>query len=398
MKRLSTQYFQYDQKFITTTFNYKTISEISEVLKYGDDKFGYQREVNQLHLNRMVKTLRSTEEILSPTSIILGVSSNDIDKCLGDVTITPEVDFYNEHEKVLFLDLEKVDFKFRIIDGQHRITAFEKYLSEKDLEEKRKNILMLDYLFNVVIVVLEEEDRIEEVELFRSINSKSKPLKTDLAMLAKYKYELIFRKTDINIIEHIKARVIFYLNEDETKHSTPYWLNGIKVDVNNQQALGAIGFKAFGESINGIVKQYIGRNPKTFNFLLEKEFGVIDNDLNVSAKYIVNELILPAWDAIFKRWTKSFKETKNVQNEETEKTFYNKDYYIQQTMGVKSLHGLLTELYKEDNCINKTVEKFTNVIETSSLSSEDWKRNGKMRGLSSEAGYKIIQEMIIKRT
>ena len=38
-------------------------------------------------------------------------------------------------------------------------------------------------------------DRIKEVELFRTINSKAKPLKTDLAMLAKYNYEILFERT-----------------------------------------------------------------------------------------------------------------------------------------------------------------------------------------------------------
>lgn len=394
MRRLVNQYFQYNQRFLTTTLNFETLYKISEVLKYGEDKLGYQREVDELHLNRMVNTLRKTDDILSPTSIILGVNSSDIEECLEELSITLDIDFYNKHEELLILDIDKIKFKFRIVDGQHRIAAFNRFLSDPAVEKEKKKDLKYNYLFNIVIVVLEEEHRIDEVEIFRTINSKAKPLKTDLAMLAKYKYEIFFKKKDIDVVEHLKTRIIFILNENNTQHPMPYWINGIKVEVNDKHALGSIAFKAYGDSINKIVKQYVNERAEIFDGLLEKDFESIDDELNNSAKKLVNNLLLPVWDEIYKKWPKAFKETTNVQFMETEKTYYNKNYYIQQTMGVKSLHGLLADIYKETNDIDETIQKYTKLINNSSLTSEDWEKNGKMKGLSSEAGFKIIREMI----
>lgn len=393
MRRLVNQYFQYNQKFLTTTLDFETLNNVSEVLKYGEHKLGYQREVNELHLNRMVHTLKKTNDLLSPTSIILGVNSRDIEKCLEELTIKSGTDLYPE-ENLLSLDTTKIDFKFRIVDGQHRIAAFNKFLSDPSVEEEEKENLMHNYLFNIVIVVLDEEHRIDEVEIFRTINSKAKPLKTDLAMLAKYKYEIYFKKKDIDVVEHIKTRIIFILNENELQFDIPYWVNGIKLEVNNKQALGSIAFKAFGDSINKIVKQYVENRKENFEELLEEDFDIIDRELNDSAVKLIKELISPAWNTIYDKWSETFKKTKNIQLMETEETYYNKNYYIQQTMGVKSLHGLLTDIYLETDNVGEALRKFKELIKRSSLTPADWEKNGKMKGLSSEAGFKIIKEMI----
>ncbi|MEB6196557.1 DNA sulfur modification protein DndB [Mammaliicoccus sciuri] len=396
MKRIVNEYYQYKQRFLTTILNYETLIEKSEVLHYGKDKFGYQREVNKLHLNRMVNTLKNTNEVLSPTSIILGVNSSEIEKCLEEVSICQKIDFYDKNEKLWILDINKMkDLRFRIIDGQHRISAFEKYLSDVSNEDEKADHLKKTYLFNVVIVVLDDVDRIKEVELFRTINSKAKPLKTDLAMLAKYNYEILFERTNgIDFLEHIKARIIFMLNENYSHTKDPYWTNGIKVDVNNSQALGSIGFKAFSESIHGIVKKYVDSNHELFEELLKKEFPEVNSTLDRSAKEIVEGVLLPVWRIVFKKWYKTILEKKNIKNEEIEVTYYDKNYYIQQTMGVKSLHGLLNELFVSYEEMIENIHKFESIIENSSLKSEDWKKNGKMRGLSSEAGFKIIREII----
>ena len=395
MKRIANQYFQYDQRFITTTLSFKSLNEISEVLKYGESKFGYQREVNELHLNKMVSTLKNTKDILSPTSIILGVNSENIEKCIKVIDIGSDIDFYDNREQILVLNLDEIDFKFRIVDGQHRIAAFDKYLSDTSIEIDTRENLEQKYLFNVVIIVLEEKDRIKEVELFRSINSKAKPLKTDLAMLAMYNYETIFRIKSISIEEHLKARTIFKLNEESEFCGTNYWLNGIKVDVNNRQALGSIGFKAFGESIHNIVKQYVEKQNVEVDSK-DQDFDNINLMLNKFSEDITKNLILPAWEIVNEKWPETFLEMNNIQNEEKEKTFYDKDYYIQQTMGVKSLHGILTDLYKESRDEKETIERFKELITKSSLKHNDWKKKDKMRGLSSEAGFKIIREMIKK--
>ena len=67
-----------------------------------------------------------------------------------------KIDFYDKREKLWILDINKMkNLRFRIIDGQHRISAFEKYLSDVSNEGEKADHLKT-YLFNVVIVVLDD--------------------------------------------------------------------------------------------------------------------------------------------------------------------------------------------------------------------------------------------------
>jgi len=104
MKRLAQEYYQYNQKFISLTLDYKTINTNSEVLIYGEHRYGYQRAVNELHLSKMVATLQNTNEILSPTSILLGVAPHEIEDCLTILDI--DTDKINKKEKVLMFDTD----------------------------------------------------------------------------------------------------------------------------------------------------------------------------------------------------------------------------------------------------------------------------------------------------
>lgn len=399
MKRVAQEYYQYNQKFISLTLDYKTINTNSEVLIYGEHKYGYQRAVNELHLNRMVSTLQNTNEILSPTSILLGVAPEEISNCLTILDV--DTDKINKKEKVLMFDTEKIGFKFRIIDGQHRIKAFEKIFTDTKTDQSRKFELE-EYMFNVIIAVIPENERLQEVELFRTINSKAKPLKTDLAMLAKYNFEFMNKKTEIDFNEHVKTRIIFYLNDEDIIKTDTCWKNGIKVDVNNRKAIGSVGFKAFGDSIDKIVSIYLKQKDNELQ-IIKKEVESLDSEaaydlinqfLESSALDILQNLIIPAWEIIYSKWEKAFKSTLISSEGTKQRIFYNDDYYIQQTMGVKSLNGLITQYYEENKDFAMTISIFDEVINASSLSEADWKKDGKMKGLSSESGFKIIRGMI----
>lgn len=403
MKKIAERYFQYEQEFISLTLDHATISEHSKVLVYGDSKYGYQRDVNTLHLNRMVSTLKNGEELLSPTSILLGVSPDQINKTLKPIKFAENNNNnINNHEGICIFDVDKINFDFRIIDGQHRIRAFDKVLKDKNVEKSLKEKLK-KYIFNVIIVVIPEDDRIQEVELFRTINSKAKPLKTDLAMLAKYNYEVMYKEYNIDYKSHIKTRIIFYLNDDDLRSEYKgIWTNGIKVDVTNPKSFGSVGFKAFGDSIDKIVSMYIETVQEDFDAVrsevesIEEDYRykIIDDLLEKSTQIILNKIIIPAWDIIYNKWPKAF-EKNIIVSEETESIkFYNKEYYIQQTMGVKALNGLLVDCYEKSLDFEQTIKHFENIILNSNLTETEWLKGGAMKGLSSESGFNIIREMI----
>lgn len=393
MKKIAEAYKQNDQCFLSLTLNHDIISKNSEVLVYGENTYGYQREINNLHLKRMINSLENMDEgsAFSPTSILLGVSPEDIHKCLDKV----EFDYNGEY---YIFDTKKIkNFKFRIIDGQHRIKAFTEVIERNNIDTSKIEKLR-NYQFNVIIALIPENLRFNEVEMFRTINSKAKPLKTDLAMLAKYKYEVMFKKEDIKIQDHIQARIIFQLNENNKvlDYKDNYWQNGIKIDVNNSESLGTVGFKSFNDSISKIVSHYIKSDNEPLGNLdsSEKDFEMIEEYLEKHSKILLNELFLPAWDVIFKKWSNSFRKERRLLNDEIYTTFYNKDYYIQQTMGIKSLHRLLAEIYLKESDLKNTIKNYKDIIKKSPLTDEDWKKGGEMKGLSSEAGFKIISDKI----
>lgn len=384
MKKIAESYYQYDQKFLSLTLDHETIFKNSTVLIYGETEYGYQREINDLHLRRMCVTLEKTEDAFSPTSILLGVSPEDISKCLTPFEVKGEGEYF-------LFDTEKIEsFKFRIIDGQHRIKALHEVKNSSKITERRLEQLEA-YQFNVIIAIIPENKRIDEVEMFRTINSKAKPLKTDLAMLAKYKYEVMYQETDINVEEHIRARIIFLLNDEELYESESCWKNGIKVDVNNSRSLGTIGFKAFNDSIDRTVSWYFKEEMDIHD---TEDFDSINEYLDKHSKILLDDLIVPSWKYIQKKWPYAFMENTHYLNDEVYTTYYNKDYYIQQTMGVKAIHGLLYEIYSKNSNLEDTLVRFEEIIKKSLLTDNDWKKGGTMKGLSSEAGFKIIRERI----
>ncbi|MBC2024612.1 DGQHR domain-containing protein [Listeria booriae] len=401
MRRIALKYTQYNQVFYSTTLNYSTLNSIAEVLEYGDNPYGYQRALDKTHLKRMVASLKS-KEVLSPTSIILGVNEEFIEKIVSPIndSIEHESTVDVENAKYINFDLEITHNKFRIIDGQHRLAAFRKYIENLEEHDPEYELMMNKYTFSVIIVLIKDENRSAEVEMFRSINSKAKRLKLDLAMLAEYKYQILEKKKDIDYIFHIKTRVIYSLINDRGEECLNCWINGIKVDVAEKNPLGIVGYKAFYDSIDKILKlSYFDvtlENMKVESRCLndEKRFALINSTLDGLSKSLVMDLLIPAWEMVHAKWTDAFKEKDIVHNGEIERVYYNNDYYIQQTMGVYAINNLISEVFEKEGSYKAAVKEFSYIIGMSKLTSQSWKKKGLMRGLSSEAGFRIIKSMI----
>lgn len=379
MEKYAIKYKQYDQEFFSVVLSFREISDHSKVLVFGEDDYGYQRKVNALHLNRMVKTLKEGIEILSPTSILLGISPENI-----------EILTHKNKDDLYMFDtsnIEKISEKFRIIDGQHRLAAFKKTLEEGSVSPELKDKL-LNYQFNVIFAVIPDQDRTIEIDLFNSINSKAKPLKTDLIKLAKYNYDIIYKKTDINYIDHLIARIVYKLNST----TSSVWNNAIKVDVNSSNPIGSISFTAFAGSIEKVVKVYFDRNSQ--DDLNLKEFKEIDEILNKLAENFIIEIINPIWEEIHTKWGLCFKKAEKFVSNEGYTIWYDDNFYLQLPMGVKALHGKLTQNIEKNPQLEIAIDEFKKWIAKSPISSSDWEKGKAFKGLSSEAGYKIIRNMI----
>lgn len=370
------KYKQQGQDFFSLILPLKIISQISTVLEYGKSEYGYQRAVNPKHLKEIKRSIDNflskpvdNLSLVSPTSIILGINRSDYEK----LNIT-------EIEDILKIELTGADNFFRIIDGQHRIEAF------KSMNDSRLD----DYLFNVIVLVVEDKKRIIEVKTFSDINSKAKPLKMDLTILAEYNYEILEQANNLEFEKHLAIKIAYYLND--ISDGSNIWLNGIKFDVNATKSLGIIGFKTFYESIKPICKKYIVANNLNFeNKNYDNKIKLIDQE----AKKIAEQLILPYWNLISLKWEECFYKNFIFYNNEDYTIFYDTNYYIQSTMGVKALHLLLKEsLDNNNNDFALTLKNLKHVLGNSNIKSYDWKKGGRFSGLSSEAGFKKIIELI----
>ncbi|MGG2028729.1 DGQHR domain-containing protein [Gottfriedia sp. S16(2024)] len=390
-------YTQGNQVFYSSVFSYKEIINSSIVSIYSrENRLGYQRALNERHLKKIVLSLKTEESPISPTSILLGIDQDNINiKQFNNDTISLE--FTKSQDENIF----------RIIDGQHRIMSIKRYIQElmdknlyKDIEE------IEEYKFSVIIMPIGTENRIREVEVFQSINAKAKPLKTDLTKLALIRYEELERLTNIDYSKHLANRIIFSLNDngsydeneklDFIKNKTNVWKNAIKIDINNDDEIGVIGYSAFYKSIEPICKFYVEEIRS--QILNEVTFEYLDALLNDLSDQLTFNLFIPMWDIISNKWNECF--TINKLSYENE-VYFDEDYYIQKNMGLRPLHHIMIEIIKknESSKLNYDVllEEFNNVINFSTLSSKDWKKAGRFKGLSSEAGFKHIENIILNK-
>lgn len=145
-------------------------------------KKGYQRPPQQTRINELANDLIKGRVDL-PTSILLNVRGRDARNAYRDG----------------FLDLARLrsgkeDYAFHVVDGQHRIKALEKLITEEDASVWSK--------YQMAFVCMLGADDREEMEQFYIINTKAKPVRTDLA------YELLSlrSKDDETIIDSLAEK------------------------------------------------------------------------------------------------------------------------------------------------------------------------------------------------
>ncbi len=136
-------------------------------------KDGYQRPPQQNRINDLANDLIKGRVDL-PTCILLNVRSKDAKKALVD-----------GHLSLAALGQvttsgAKREYKFHVVDGQHRIKALEKLILEEDADLWSK--------YEIPFVCLLGADEREEMEQFYTVNTKAKPVRTDLA------YELLSKR------------------------------------------------------------------------------------------------------------------------------------------------------------------------------------------------------------
>ncbi|MCC2327158.1 DGQHR domain-containing protein [Bacillus wiedmannii] len=394
MEKRTFKYIQGNQTFYSTVMTFKEIIENSFVSIYSrDNRLGYQRTLIERHLKKIVVSLKTDDTPISPTSILLGIDEDNLIESSIDNMIS------------LQFNRDDGGHIFRIVDGQHRIMAMKKYIDElTDRGDLNKLNEINSYEFSVIIMPISIYKRIKEVEVFQSINAKAKPLKTDLIKLALTRYQELEKINQLDYTNHLANRIIFSLNDNKpyneeqnlfTGDIINVWENAIIIDVNNDDEIGVIGYSAFYKSIEQICKFYTSNIETNFNE--NTTYEELDKHLNMLSNELTFELFVPCWKIIMDRWKKCFSYKKLSFDFEI---YYNEEFYIQKNMGLRSLHNILYTIIKSEDVNIKDysyiLNQFREIIYSSKLIDEDWKKGGRFKGLSSEAGFKHIENIIKK--
>lgn len=368
-KTYAIQYKQNEQEYYSLVFPFHVLEKLSQVLIYDINRNGYQRKVEPNHIKKLKKYIdENSQSFLLPSSVILAINENNADKYFQkrDNGVI-EFDYNAEAEKV-----------FHIVDGQHRITGIK--------ESLEKHPQLQDFLMPVVVLKISKKNPFVELNVFNDLNSKGKRIKVDLIDLAKYSIQLKSGEalTEGEVINHLCMKTSYLLNESD-KYSSEIWHNAIKFDIHADTNYGIVGVHYFNDSIQEIVK-----------FYLEKHKG--EQDLEVVANEAA-DFLTAAWQVIRDRWPSCFHtEAKSMQIEdEMVKYFYNDNFLIQKTLGVKSLNPVAAKYLSTNADLELKIKEFKLFLKESKVKTDDWKRGGTFSGLSSEAGFKKVRDRISER-
>ena len=374
------KYIQEDHTYVSTVLPMKYIIENSEVLIYGENEmYGYQRAPKRPHYLKIANQLLSGEKkSVSPNSIVLGINEDDFEK---KFRIENEEEGYSSTLLEMSV-LANKKTKFRIIDGQHRVKGFQEAIYKCSNAEDRNKLE--NFQVNVIIMLVNRHQRIAEVYAFSDINSKAKPLKMDLTILAEYQYLLLEQPEDINnAARFLGTTIITLLNSGRICKN---WFNGIVIDTNASKRIGCVGFKAFYESIEPLCKRMVS------NIIMADypTFQQKKNKLFELAGQVATQLG-KAWDYVFIKWPVTHEMWVEEGSDEI-KTYYNEQYYIQRTMGVYAFNGILCKCLEKPN----GMDVFFDIIRSCTLSLQEWSTKGIFSGISSQSGVKKIKERILQ--
>jgi len=369
------KYSQTNYSLISTVLPFEIVNRKSKTLIYGIDEGGYQRIQDEKHYLNIKKYIE-TGNFVFPNSIVLAIDESQLSKIES-----------SQNQGITLLNFDDTqEVLFRVVDGQHRLLGIEK------ASLLNKELIKLN--LQISIIVTPNNKRSVEMEIFSNLNSKAKRLKTDLIELARYDFRILEDKIgsrDLN--SHISINTAFYLNENTSIENV--WQNAIKIDIHSENRIGIIGVTAFSESISGIVSSYITLKQNEIDDL-------VDNDLitfSRSASKDISQFLIECWKIVKDKWPKAFLDPHKMLDIDNQykSIIYDPNFYIQKTLGCKSIGYLVSDILKEQfkNTFNLgAIDSFRTIINDSKLNDFDWKLGKTLSGISSESGFKKVTKII----
>ena len=284
---------------------------------------GYQRTVESTRAKRFGRWL-ATGNNISPASILLSIRKEDVqmDRAICNEREANVADGFGLRDADNVNLKIQPDCKIWIVDGQHRIRGI-KELAEAD-QKKIGNV-------NIAFTLLWELDVTAEAEQFVIINKTQKAVRTDLAerfVAKEYK-----RRGEVSIMADPNspifkkapwlAKAMDVLDTLIDPDRKTVWTDKVLLPNETRAKTMTVTQSAFTNSLETILR------PKLGPLANEDSYKICD----------IVDIIDDYWNAI--------KENCPTPFEPRSETHIPNDYALQQTIGVSSLHLLLTMLLND---------------------------------------------------
>lgn len=300
---------------------------------------GYQRQIDEKHCLKIVNYLKTS--CFLPSAIICACEE------------------YTDQTSL------------RIVDGQHRVHAF-RMLEEQD-PQRYAEIKDVE----IPIVVMVDVPPETEIQTFILINKTSKKVDTSLAYVLKNQLSKGVVDMAMPRSEYIAVEVAVKLNENEDSN---LWTNRILYEGNVKKSNCYISLNAFVRATRILINTLgqIGYINLKWDSNTNKE----EVDMNVDK---ATELIHFVWDTVYQRWP-----------ELIDASFEEKQI-LQGSIGYTAITKTLVKLIKEKNIDGDGLGPFIhNTILSFGVPYDQWTKKGGFSSYSSEAGYRIVSDSLIK--
>lgn len=313
---------------------------------------GYQRAPEERRAKKFGEYISRGQT--SPTSILLAIRDVDLKKFNAEIEEYPsgKSDFPIRDTDNVILSINQ-GCQVYVVDGQHRIRG----IKDCDLKGKLAN-------FAIPFTMLWGITKFDEAKQFVTINKTQKIVRTDLAerfvaMEAKRRGLIDISKDPNQIIfknaEWI-GRALDILDSMRNPDKKSVWTDRVRLP-NEPKGETTVSQKSFTDSLEPLV----GPDGSLAD---KKDCDIVD-------------LLLSYWVTISKICKEPF---------DTSGEYYAKDYAIQQTIGVMTLHRVLNRLYRNLWKVIKP-EHFKELLDTDAIgNSENWDRTLEIKNSDAKGG------------
>lgn len=300
------------------------------------DFTGYQRSIDEKHCKRIVSYILDNAFFL-PTAITCAID-----------------DDFSENARL------------RIVDGQHRVKAFE--MLSKDHHERYEQIKDLE----VPVIVMANANELQEIDTFVTINKTSKKVDTSLAIVLRNKISHAVDSDDLTMpkAEYIAVELAQALNFREEPHNL--WFNKIIFEGNPKNTPQLISLNAFVTSTRVLINQMARKGLISFAWKTKEDC--------LMCTKICYYTMLRVWAAIRYKWPRLFHG--DLENRRI----------IQGAIGYTAFNKVLVNLLnvRDYSSPEEFLREFEHQLNKVSVEDHTWLPGSQFSKFTSSSGYALV--------